>query len=163
MATCEKCGVTLEEGRQFCGNCGTAVGGAEAPKSTVDNLKNLATNTKDETGGMDPADIETNKVMGGLAYFLFFLPLLACPNSKYGRFHANQALVLVILCVAFSIISSILTGILLFVSPTVFGIVSIIFTVLWIGIGVLGVLGLINGFTGKAKELPIIGKIRIIK
>ena len=28
-----------------------------------------------------PEDIENSKVMAGLAYILFFLPLLACPDS----------------------------------------------------------------------------------
>ena len=46
---------------------------------------------------IDPADIEKNKTMAGLAYLIFFLPLLACPDSKYGRYHANQALLLFIL------------------------------------------------------------------
>jgi hypothetical protein len=31
-------------------------------------------------------DIEKNKTMAGLAYFLFFLPLLACPDSGYAKF-----------------------------------------------------------------------------
>ena len=35
-------------------------------------------------------DIEKNKVMAGLSYILFFLPLIACPESKYGRFHATR-------------------------------------------------------------------------
>jgi hypothetical protein len=38
----------------------------------------------------DQADIEKNKTMAGLAYLLFFLPLVACPDSPFGRFHANQ-------------------------------------------------------------------------
>jgi uncharacterized membrane protein len=32
-----------------------------------------------------------------------------------------------------------------------------------IGVLVLGIMGLINGFSGKAKQLPIIGKFTIIK
>jgi len=34
-------------------------------------------------------DIEKNKTMAGLSYFIFFLPLIACPDSKYAKFHAN--------------------------------------------------------------------------
>jgi len=37
----------------------------------------------------DPADVEKNKVMAGLAYILFFLSPIACPDSKYGKVHAN--------------------------------------------------------------------------
>lgn len=43
-----------------------------------------------------PEDIEKNKTMAGLAYLLFFLPLIACPESRYAKFHANQALLLLI-------------------------------------------------------------------
>lgn len=35
-----------------------------------------------------PEDIEKNKTMAGLAYLLFFLPLIACPESRYAKFHA---------------------------------------------------------------------------
>lgn len=35
-------------------------------------------------------DIEKNKVLSAVAYLLFFIPLLAAPDSKYGKFHANQ-------------------------------------------------------------------------
>lgn len=41
-------------------------------------------------------DIENNKTMAGLAYLLFFLPLIVCPESRYAKFHANQSLLLTI-------------------------------------------------------------------
>lgn len=100
----------------------------------------------------DPADIEKNKTIAGLAYLLFFLPLIACPDSKFGRFHANQALLLVLLSIAGNIIFQIIPFINLILVP-LFGIAMF----------VLFILGLINGLNGKAKELPIIGKYRIIK
>lgn len=43
-----------------------------------------------------PEDIEKNKTIAGLSYFLFFLPLIACPESGYAKFHANQSLILLI-------------------------------------------------------------------
>src|SRR3954470_1008619 len=44
----------------------------------------------------DTSDIEQNKVYAILAYLgpLFLVPLLAAPNSKFARYHANQGLVL---------------------------------------------------------------------
>ena len=41
-------------------------------------------------------DIEKNKVVAALAYIIFFLPLMVCPESPFGKFHANQGLVLLI-------------------------------------------------------------------
>ena len=45
---------------------------------------------QEQTGAFEQADIDNNKTMAGLAYIIFFLPLLVCPQSKYARFHANQ-------------------------------------------------------------------------
>ena len=56
----------------------------------------------------DPADIEKNKLMTGLAYLLFFLPLLACPKSKFAKFHANQGLLLFIITLVGSIVLSLI-------------------------------------------------------
>lgn len=39
------------------------------------------------------SDYSKNRIIGGLGYVLFFLPLLLCPDSKYGRFCANQGLI----------------------------------------------------------------------
>lgn len=99
-----------------------------------------------------PEDIESNKVMAGLAYILFFLPLLACPDSPYGRYHANQGLLLLLLGLGGSIILSIIPIIGWILLPF-FG----------IAVFIVAVIGLINGFSGKAKPLPIIGKYQLIK
>lgn len=100
----------------------------------------------------DAEDIEKSKTMAGLAYIIFFLPLLACPNSPYGKFHANQALLLLIVAIAGNIILGIIPIIGWILIPF-FG----------IAIFVLFILGLVNGFQGKAKRLPIFGKFDIIK
>lgn len=97
-------------------------------------------------------DIEKNKVMAGLAYIIFFLPLLACPDSKFAKYHANQGLVLLIVSFAGSIILSLIPIIGWLLLP-VFTVVVLIFAII----------GLVNGLGGKAKELPIIGKYKILK
>ncbi|NMA02221.1 MAG: hypothetical protein GX923_06625 [Clostridia bacterium] len=100
----------------------------------------------------DPADIEKNKTMAGLAYLIFFLPLIVCPDSKYGKFHANQGLLLLITSIVGTVVLSIIP---------IIGWVLLLFYPLVIL--VLGIMGLVNGFSGKAKPLPIIGKYTIIK
>ena len=97
-------------------------------------------------------DIEKNKTMAGLAYLLFFLPLVVCPESKYAKFHANQGLILLITSVAGILILSLI--------PIIGWVLAPIFS---IAVLVLGILGLINGFGGKAKRLPVIGKFTILK
>lgn len=97
-------------------------------------------------------DIQKNKIMAGLAYLLFFLPLIVCPDSKFGKFHANQGLLLLILAVAGNVILGMIPFLGWILLP-IFGILVLVF----------GIIGLINGLNGKAKELPVIGKFRIIK
>ena len=100
----------------------------------------------------DPADVEKNKTMAGLAYLLFFLPLIACPESRYAKFHANQALLLLITGIVGNVILGIIPVIGWMLMP-IFG----------IGVLILGIMGLVNGFGGKAKQLPLIGKFTILK
>ena len=90
--------------------------------------------------------------MAGLAYLLFFLPLLACPESRYAKFHANQALILLIAAIAGNVVLGIIPIIGWLLIP-IYG----------IGVLILGIMGLVNGFGGKAKELPLIGKFTILK
>lgn len=99
-----------------------------------------------------PEDIEKNKSMAGLAYLLFFLPLIACPESRYAKFHANQALLLLITGIVGNVILGIIPVIGWMLMP-IFG----------IGVLILGIMGLVNGFGGKAKQLPLIGKFTILK
>lgn len=106
---------------------------------------------------VDPKDAQDNKIMGILAYLgiLVLVPILAAKESPFARFHANQGLLLLIANVAFSIIYYIL----MFISLTV----GMIFGILSIGILVLIIIGIINAAKGEMKELPIIGKYRILK
>lgn len=97
-------------------------------------------------------DIEKGKTMAGLSYLLFFLPLVACPESRYAKFHANQSLLLLITAIAGNIMLGIIPVIGWMLLPF-FG----------IGVLALGIMGLINGFGGTAKRLPLIGKFTILK
>jgi uncharacterized membrane protein len=112
-------------------------------------------------------DIQQNKTMAILAYFIFFLPLLAAKESKFARYHANQGLVLLIASFAVGIVSSIINGIL-FAAMTMgsFGAIAIVgtlFTIVYLGIAALAIIGIVNAAQGKVKPVPVIGNITIIK
>lgn len=115
----------------------------------------------------DPADVEKNKIIAGLSYILFFLPLIACPESKFGRFHANQGLLLLIIGVgggiALSILQFILSIVLFFIIWQILSLFTLIYSVFWIGVTVFAVLGFINAYKGTAKKLPLFGQFKIIK
>ena len=169
MAFCGNCGTKIDDNAKFCPGCGQAV---EAP--ATEQIKTEATeqpkaeqaqgqqndlsakvanlnNTKDTTDQFDKDDIEKNKAMGLLAYILFFIPLLAAKDSPFARYHANQGLVLFI-C---GLISSVV-----WIIPILGWIIAPILSIV---ITVLAVIGIINALNGKAKELPIIGKFKILK
>jgi len=159
MAFCEKCGAELEEGTKFCQACGAEVTG-NVGNSTVNSAINDFTNTPDSTSEYDEKDINDNKVMGVLSYIgiLWLVPLLAAKDSKFAKFHANQGLVLWLASLILSVASMILA-----IIPIVGCVVAILLPVVGIGGFVLMILGIINAAQGKAKELPIIGKYRILK
>ncbi|MBR0599063.1 hypothetical protein [Sinanaerobacter chloroacetimidivorans] len=111
----------------------------------------------------DTDDIQQNKTMAGLAYLLFFLPLVVCKDSKFGRFHANQGLLLLILSVGGYMVLSIFTTILATITWRLFGVVSLLYGLFSLAILALLIFGLVNGLNGKVRELPVIGRFRIIQ
>ncbi len=96
----------------------------------------------------DPADVEANKTAAGLAYILFFLPLIMAPNSQYAKFNANQSLLLDIVSLIGFVLSFI--PVLNLISPLI-GLAVLIFKVM----------GLVNGFGGKTTPLPLLDKLNI--
>lgn len=125
--------------------------------------KNYAGGKTNEKELFDEEDIRQNRTMAGLSYILFFLPLIVCKDSKFGRFHANQGLLLLILSMAGYIAISVVTTILATITWRLFGLISLIYSVFGLLILIMAVYGLVNGINGKAVELPVIGKYRIIK
>ncbi|MBR3843909.1 MAG: zinc-ribbon domain-containing protein [Clostridia bacterium] len=188
MKFCKQCGVQLDEAVKFCPACGTAceqpAPEQQAPPQSAPDFVNDVmgkvkdlNNTADETATHDPQDIANNKVMAILAYigFLVFIPAFAVKGSRFARFHANQGLLLFILNVGYGIVHFILSLLLQAIFPlkwtslfamtrgVVYNILSTVLGLVWIPLVALMVLGIINAATGKAKELPIIGKFKILK
>lgn len=179
MKTCNKCGTTLNEDLKFCPQCGAEI----LPDADTENKNGFAqkvmeiNNTTDSTSEFDSKDIEENKYISLLAYLgvLVFVPMFVKKDSKFTRFHSNQGLLLLILGVAHGILQIILHAILRAIFPwrwsyglvggrgPVYGVLSTVLSLLWIAVAALAVIGIINAVTGKAKELPFIGKIKLLK
>ena len=155
MAYCSKCGVELNENRNFCPGCGTKSDNKAGTYKTFDDMASTVSDTTDE---FSKEDIEKNKMMAGFAYFLFFLPLIACPESKFARFHANQALVWLLAIIAANIAFGIINLATFFALSGIFWIIGKLFS---LAMFIIWVFGLVNGFSGYAKELPVIGKMKL--
>ncbi len=182
MAFCPYCGTKLEEGKRFCPNCGTQieapaappapsfddgpVQAAPAPEARVEPQAEprpqpapetdfgskvaQLNNTPDSTSDFDPEDAKNHKGMAILAYFgiLVLIPILAAKDSPFARYHSNQGLILLILGVIVGILNKVwwLLG-----------------TIGWIIVFILFIIGIVNAANGRAKELPVIGKFRLLK
>ncbi len=118
------------------------------------------TNTTDTTNEFDASDIEKNKAMAILSYLgiLVLVPIFGAKDSKYARFHANQGLTLLIVYVAAVFVFSILGSL-----PFVGWIIRLLNRLLGLAYAAFLILGVVNAAQGKAKELPLIGNIKILK
>ena len=144
--------VTVEQTRQ------------EEQNDIVAKLTEL-NNTVDTTADFEKDDIEQNKIMGILAYlsWLVLIPVFAAPKSKFARFHANQGLVLAIVEIGYAILTAVINAIVGGISVVLGMLVSTILSLIGIVFLIFAIIGIVNVANGKAKELPTIGKFRILK
>ena len=164
MAKCRFCGEELENGAAFCSNCGGKVeADANSDRSFSDEVNdkiNEFTNTADTTSEYTTDDINSNKIMAVLSYLgiLVLVPVFAAKNSPFARFHANQGIVLAISEIVINLVISVLSGF-----PAIGWLFTLIGGIADVAFLVFVIIGIINAVNGKAKELPVIGKIRILK
>ncbi len=149
MAYCINCGQQLPPEAKACPGCGTPVTPKTEAEETVQPTPTPAHRT-DYTADFDPQDIADNKLMAALAYlgWLILIPLLATPakDSPFVRFHVNQGLILLVCILISGVLSAVCIGVIT-------GIICV----------VLLVIGIVNALNGRAIELPIVGKYRIMK
>lgn len=166
MSYCRKCGKPVNESDSFCASCGEKIenGSADAFYKAGEKFAE-ANNTPDTTESFDENDIKDNKVLAVFAYLgiLVLIPILAAPKSKFSKFHANQGLVLLIAEVIFFTASAIVSTILGLLLGFIGVAISYLLTLIGLVFPVLTVIGIINVINGKAKELPVIGGIKILK
>lgn len=168
MIYCRKCGNKLDERSRFCPVCGASAGPSEDRRAEGNDsfcamIQGL-TNTEDMTARFDPDDIQRNKGMAIIAYLgiLVLVPLLAAKDSRFARYHVNQGLVLLIAETAYSFICIFLGEIFLSTPWRLLFIVRMMKFFQW-GFLILAVIGIINAANGLAKEIPLVGRARLIR
>ncbi len=191
MAFCAQCGSKMDDNAKFCPSCGAASSAGQqaqqpagqqeqqyaqgqaqqqyqqtqqGPGKAEQAFQNF-TNTPDETGAYSQQDIDQNKVLALFAYLgiLIVVPLTKLKESPFCKFHVNQGLTLLLAAVAWGVVASILGTIFWAISWALGSIMSAIFGLVWLAYVVFIILGIVNAAQGKAKELPLIGKIKLIK
>ena len=174
MAYCVECGARLKEGENKCPACGKVNRSKRNREDSWDIYKDNGCkggyeysstrreeprekNTRGyyyEDCGEAPFDAEVvfdsvtteEKVFAAMSYvgWLFLFPLLLKRNNEFVRFHLNQGLVLF------------LFGFFCTLMGVVGGLVAV-------AAAVLCVLGFVHAATGRAKPLPVISQIKILK
>lgn len=106
-------------------------------------------------------DESTRKIIFALCYIfgiLFFLPLILYKDAEARR-HANEGLVLLL----FAVVGNLIFGCLSVIGGvvgTVFAVLSAVYSVLLL---LLGIIGIVFVATDRQDDLPLLGKIKIIK
>ncbi|MBQ0126675.1 MAG: zinc ribbon domain-containing protein [Bacteroidales bacterium] len=124
----------------------------ETKAKAEETFEKVKADMDDLTGEMDPEDINRNKVFAVLSYIgiLVLIPIFCAKESRYARFHANQGLVLFLAELVCGAVAKIL------LRPWAEGLVSLVFFA-------LAIMGIVYSVQGKAKELPVLGNIKLLK
>ncbi|MBQ9673427.1 MAG: zinc-ribbon domain-containing protein [Ruminococcus sp.] len=183
---CKNCGQQIADNAAFCPNCGEQTGHSanagyqqpqqpqpnqqynqyqqnqqynqyQQPQQNQGNAFDKFFNTADYTANYSQQEVQSGKAMSVLSYLgiLVLIPLFAEKNNRYVRFHANQGFILFLLGLALWII-----GIPFLFVPVAGTIIRTIFSLIQVAYIILGI---VNAATDKAKELPIIGKLKLIQ
>ena len=153
---CNQCGTQLPDGTAFCTNCGAATGNPQPQASTAQQQTYQQQQYQPQkpvfVDDFDPEEKDKYRVLSALTYVnivFVILALVAKPDSKVVRFHANQAL-----CLTLFFLLASLCAIVPFIG--------------WVAAGVGYITGIVFLFMGffralgrKAVELPLFGQNRI--
>lgn len=132
--------------------------GSEQPQKEREDTEQSAAGK--ESGTDRDAEVQ-KKLLLSLAYvfgILFFLPLIVYPDDAEARFHANQSLLLLLVTFVGEFVFGILT--LIPAVGIVFSILCGVFGLLILACCIYAIVCICRGDKG---ELPVIGRIRLIK
>lgn len=120
----------------------------DAKEKAEEAFEKVKSEIDDVTGEIDPEDIKKNKIYAVLAYLgvLVLIPIILAKDSKFAKFHANQGLVLFLIEIVIGLVLK--KGLCAIIEAVIF---------------VFAIIGIIYAIQGKAKELPVIGNIKILK
>lgn len=154
---CKQCGANLPANSNFCTSCGTPVSPLGYSQTSYAGSRS-----------------SSPYIMYALAYIpiLFWTPFVnTSTKTPFGKSCANQGLISLIFLAGISVIRSVISGFLttFAISTWNYGfigfsnIITFILNLVTLAILVFCIVGIVNAAKGKYFEIPIIGKIKIIK
>ena len=141
MFYCSECGTKSEKEGEFCVHCG-----AKIPTKMEEQIK------------------EENKKYAVLSYIwiLALIPMFTDKQSSFVKFHAKQGAILAIIEIGYGVVNVVLHALLLTISWRFFYIVDVL-NVPNLLFLVLSIIGICNAIQGREKELPLLGKWKLLK
>ncbi len=126
---------------------------------------------RDYTAHFHKYDIRTCRIECACACtgILFFLPLVSAPESRFGRYWANQGLIILFIQLALLLVWFIAGGLLWLLSLIPF--VGIVFSILRtiVGIALIAVAlcyviySMLFAARGRARDIPLLGHMRLLR
>ena len=169
MKKCPKCGAELEDSVSICPKCNHKL------VVTSDFVKKIEAlnDTPDSSNEYSYDEIEKNKILALFSYIglLILIPIFAAKDSKYAKYHIGQGLILLIFSLIIYVVTTIIGAVggatAVLVGGNLGALIALPFNLIGTLLGLVPlpfmIIGIINAVTGKAKELPIIGKYKILK
>ena len=144
-------------------------------KIKVEEIRNkteeILNDVEDTTKKYTKRDIEDGQGLAIVAYILPFIPYFTEKKNKFVMYHARQGMDLLVITMAYYILTSLLVRIFqkeIYIAGNLSGYttpswLSFIIAIGFICLAILAVIGIVYAISGKAKELPIVNKIKIFK
>ena len=151
----------------------------QEPLKGFAKILSIFTNTPDHTMDFDPDDIAKSKTTSIISLFglTFWVPFAFSPRSAFSRYYANQGLLMLIVLLPFTLIYAMFAGIIgvaCTTAPTLTDpsthlsfmgvIMDLLFFLICYAIPIFMIYnGIRNIRAGKAKDIPFIGFLRLIR
>lgn len=178
MPYCGNCGMEVSDHDKFCGNCGSRVNVKKYEEPTYEDESIISksievyervTDTDDNTWKFEKEDIEEHKGFSLFAYLgpLILVPIFQGKNSRFAKYHIGQGVNLMIAFFLYSAVGSMLLALFSWLPGGFYNAVLALYDIME-ALGVilliaLKAIGISNTTKGIAKDLPLVGKFRIIK
>ncbi len=131
--------------------------------------------TEDKSSSYSKKEISNGKGMSMLSYVIPLIPYFLEKENKFVRYHAKQGMDLLLVAILYSIVYNILTSVIRVNGScgSLFGYnlgnycritpwwVTYPLGIIGLCISIIAIMGIINASKGKAKDLPLINKLKI--
>ena len=121
-------------------------------------IMKIINNVEDVTYKFSDNEINSGKELGILCYIMPIIPYFLNKKNSFVKYHSVIGMNLFIICFFYYVFYKMIMDINLKLL-----LLQILFPIIWLILLLLACLGISNVCNGKAKELPIINKIKIFK